>query len=305
MDAGDAQAAFALKVDVDTRRGLRDGVPRLLDLFARRDVRASFFVAMGPDRSGRAVLRVLRQPGFLGKMLRSRAPRLYPIETMLRGTVLPAASVVIGQERCVEEIAQAGHEIGIHGYDHVHWHDSLDRLSAREIEWEVESAAGLFAATLGRRPDCFAAPGWQCTARSMAVTDRLDLRYRSDTRGANPYRPRAGTYLSSTPEIPTTLPTLDEMLGVAGRDVGELTEAYLGWIRGDRLNVHTVHAEIEGGPCLAHLDALLERLRDRLPVRTLGDVASRLPRLEALPVAAVAPGRRPGRGGTVACQDGR
>ena len=64
------QAPLALRVDVDTRRGLHEGVPRLLALFRRLDVVASFFVTMGPDRSGLAIRRAWR-PSFLLKMLRT------------------------------------------------------------------------------------------------------------------------------------------------------------------------------------------------------------------------------------------
>ena len=305
-DGGDAAASrgvFAIKVDVDTHIGLRDGAPRLLDLFARRGVRATWFVSMGPDRTGRSVLRVFRQKGFLAKMLRSRAPGLYPLTTMLRGTLLPSIPVVEGQPDRLREIEAAGHEVGIHGFDHVHWHDDLARMSDDEVRAEVGRAADLFARVLSRPARAFAAPGWQCTAASLRAIDELGFSYRSDTRGVGPYRPEAGGYRSTRPEIPTTLPTLDEMLGVAGQTPGEITPAYEARLREDALNVHTIHTEVEGGPCLAHLDALLERVTARLPIRTLGEIAAALPPVEELPPGRVAPGRLPGRGGTVACQE--
>ena len=84
---------LGLKVDVDTLGGLTEGVPALLKVFAARDIRASFFVALGPDNSGRAIFRVFRQRGFLEKMLRTRAPSVYGFPTMLYGTVLPAPSI--------------------------------------------------------------------------------------------------------------------------------------------------------------------------------------------------------------------
>jgi len=295
-------AGLVLKVDVDTHVGLREGAPRLLDLFAKHGVRASWFVTMGPDRTGRSVLRAFRQKGFLAKMLRSGAPRLYPLSTMLRGTLLPSIPVVASQPDRLRAIERSGNELGIHGFDHVYWHDQLASLPAEEVEAEVGRAAGLFEELLGRRPDCFAAPGWQCTANSLRATDGLGIRLRSDTRGTEPYRPRVGGYQSPTPEIPTTLPTLDEILGRVGRTTEELTASYLEWIDTDGLNVHTVHTEVEGGAYLEQLDALLERVRDRLPVLTLGEVLSVLGPPEDLPVRVVAPGRLPGRGGTVACQ---
>lgn len=295
-------AAFVLKVDVDTHVGLREGAPRLLDLFARHDIRASWFVTMGPDRTGRSILRVFRQKGFLAKMLRSGAPSLYPMSTMLRGTLLPSIPVVATQPGRLEAIDREGHELGIHGYDHVYWHDDLTRMSRAAVDDQVGRAAALFEEILGRRPDCFAAPGWQCTANSLRATDALGLRLRSDTRGMRPYWPAVGDYVSSTPEIPTTLPTLDEILGREGSDADALASAYEGWIDWAGLNVHTVHTEVEGGAYFEQLDRLLTRVRDRLQIVTLGEVVENLGTTAKLPRCNVAPGRLPGRGGTVACQ---
>lgn len=67
----------SLKVDVDTHDGMRDGVPRLLEAFGRFGVKASFFLAFGPDNSGKAVWNLFRSRGFLRKMWRTGAPRLY------------------------------------------------------------------------------------------------------------------------------------------------------------------------------------------------------------------------------------
>src|SRR2546422_3343829 len=79
-----------LRIDVCTYQGFRQGVPRLLDALAKRKIRATFFPAMGPDRSGRAVLRFFRKKGFLTKMLRTGAARMYGVRTALYGTLLPA-----------------------------------------------------------------------------------------------------------------------------------------------------------------------------------------------------------------------
>ena len=72
--AGSAPPRVALKVDCDTFVGTRDGIPALLDIFARRGIRATFFFTLGPDRSGVALRRIFTRTGFLAKMIRSRAP---------------------------------------------------------------------------------------------------------------------------------------------------------------------------------------------------------------------------------------
>ena len=58
---------LGLKVDVDTLRGTREGVPGLVELFRNHDVAATFLFSLGPDHTGRAIKRVFR-PGFVGKV---------------------------------------------------------------------------------------------------------------------------------------------------------------------------------------------------------------------------------------------
>jgi peptidoglycan/xylan/chitin deacetylase (PgdA/CDA1 family) len=257
---------------------------------------------MGPDRTGRAAFRVFRQKGFLAKMVRSGAPRLYPVETMLRGTLLPAIEIAARLPHRLHEIRRAGHELGIHGWDHVHWHDDLGKMDLASVRAEVARATARFEEIVGAPAAGFAAPGWQCTEASLRAVDEAGFRYHSSTRGRFPYRPRAGRYAGRLPEIPTTLPTLDEMIGIAGSTEGELVAKYDGWIAPDALHVHTVHTEVEGAGWAGHLDGLLARVRDRLPVRTLGEIARDLPPIDGLATAEVEPGELPGRGGTVAVQ---
>ena len=63
-------ALIALKVDVDTLRGTREGVPRLLSVFAEANAQATFLFSLGPDHTGWALRRVFRR-GFLSKVQRT------------------------------------------------------------------------------------------------------------------------------------------------------------------------------------------------------------------------------------------
>jgi undecaprenyl phosphate-alpha-L-ara4FN deformylase len=130
---------IAIKVDVDTRIGLRKGVPRLLDLFRRYEMRASFFVSFGPNHSARAIRRIWR-PSFLLKMLRTNSLRLYGFKTLLSGTLLPSAPVGVENPDQLRAIVADGHELGIHGYDHVRWQDRLEKMTDAEIAAELEKS---------------------------------------------------------------------------------------------------------------------------------------------------------------------
>src|SRR5215471_11831041 len=202
----------ALKVDVDTYHGLATGLPRLLDALGRRRVPASVYIAMGPDHSGRAVRRLFTHKGFARKMLRSRALRLYGVRTMLYGTALPGPQIARSFPNVLRRAVAEGHELGVHGYDHIYWHDHLLALDESDVEAELSRALNTFHDLLGFDAVGFAAPGWQCSAASLVVIGRGPFRYQSSTRGRCAYRPRIGMVESPLPEVPTTLPTLDELL---------------------------------------------------------------------------------------------
>ena len=150
-------ATVGLRVDVDTRRGLDEGVPRLLELFRRLGIRASFFVTMGPDHSGRALRRALR-PSFLLKMWRTNPLKLYGLRTLLSGTLVPARLVGAGAPAMLRQIVGEGHEIAPHGWDHVGWQDRIHRLPEGAIRADLDRAARAFEAAVGASATASAAP---------------------------------------------------------------------------------------------------------------------------------------------------
>ena len=291
---------LALKVDVDTHDGLASGVPRLLDCLRRRNIAASFYVSMGPDNSGKAIRRLFTRKGFAKKMLKSNAVRLYGLRTALYGTLLPAPQIARSFPDVLRRTIAEGHELGIHGWDHVYWHDYVVGLSESEAAKEVDAALAEYQRIVGTVPEGFAAPGWQCGEGSLAALERGPFRYHSSTRGRAPYRPRAGRIEGRLVEIPTTLPTVDELLG-EGLDERALFETYETSIGARPLEVLTIHAEVEGGPYADFFDRLLERLAGRVRYRRLDTIARELDS-SALPVCEVVQDTRPGRAGTVSCQ---
>src|SRR5262249_44991179 len=203
---------LALKVDCDTYVGTRDGVPRLLEAFDARGIRATFFFSYGPDRSGVAIKRVFTKPGFLAKMLRSRAVSLYGFPTILYGTFL--ASPMIGQ-RCagrMKAAARAGHEVGVHAWDHVGWHDHIDRWPVEKIREESTRAHEEHRQIFGGRARSRAAAGGACTAKSPAVGAERGLPSRSTPRCGPPFFPPGAGRVFEPLETPPPLPPRDETL---------------------------------------------------------------------------------------------
>jgi undecaprenyl phosphate-alpha-L-ara4FN deformylase len=295
----DAPRVLALKVDVCTYAGLRDGVPALQRLFERLGIRASFFVACGPDHSGRALGRLFRR-GFLTKMLRTNAVRTYGWRTLLYGTLLPGPQIARSFPATLRRLADAGHEVAMHGYDHVYWHNRLPRLPAAAVRAEIERARATLTEILGSPPAAFGAPGWQCTAESLAGEDAVGLVYHSDMRGRSPFLAEMDGRRFRTPELPTTLPTLDETYGRIGTSVEAVAAFYTQQLR-PGLNVYTAHAEMEGIRQLPHLEAWLGAVRRTAEVVRLIDAARRL---DSVPVRRVVIASIAGRAGTVAWEEG-
>ncbi len=291
---------IALKVDIDTLRGYIEGVPALLDLFEKTGVRASFFFSFGPDNSGKAIRRVFRR-GFLSKMLRTNAPGTYGLKTMLYGTILPAPMIVPSKPSVFRRVLADGHETGLHAWDHVDWQDRLDGMDWEEMEIQFDRGRTMYRRLTGKNPAACAAPAWKTNWASLAMEDRKNLIYASDTRGRSPFIPAMEDWTFSTVQIPTTLPTMDEILGTPGVNRDNVADRYVSLL-GPGLNVHTVHAEMEGMSMIRSLRDLIEKSRRRgAEFVTLRQVAESLDR-KRLPICRVIQGYLPGRAGKVSIQ---
>ncbi len=292
---------IALKIDVDTYRGTREGAPRVADLLERLGVRATFLFSLGPDHTGRAIRRVFR-PGFLGKVRRTSVLEHYGLKTLLYGVLLPGPHI---GRRCAEQLrdlARRGFEAGVHTFDHVRWQDNVARASEPWTRRELTLAWEQFSAVFGEAPRAHGAAGWQMNRYVPALEHELGFKYASDTRGTGPFLPLNGQRAAAVPQLPTTLPTLDELIGRPGIEdpVAHLLELTGGAPARDQ--VFTLHAELEGGAYLGSLERLLRAWVARgTRLTDLAGYAAQLD-LTNLPRCNIVAGTVEGRSGTLAIQ---
>ena len=295
-----SSSVVALKVDVDTYAGTRDGVPRLLSILESFGIKATFYFSMGPDNSGKAIRRLFTRKGFLKKMLRTRAPAAYGLKTMLYGTLLPPPMIARSFPEILLETERRGHEAGIHCWDHVKWHDLLPWFPKPVTAMELGKAGSQFEEIFGKRARTTAAPGWTVSPDSLEVQDAMELLYCSDSRGKYPFFPVMGGRRFKTLQIPTTWPTMDEILGENGISAETINDHYLSLLA-PGLNVHTIHAEMEGGILAAVFTDLLQKLTaSGVSFITLAEVAREHAALA--PACSIEMGELPGRAGDVAIQ---
>ena len=249
-------------MDVDTDRGTREGVPNLVADCQEFGAPACFLFSLGPDQTGRAITRVLR-PGFFKKISRTSVVQIYGVRTLLNGTLLPAPHIGRRNTAVLRAVRDAGFELGIHSYNHYRWQDYVQTMSLAEVREEFTAAHAEFRRIFGTDASTAGAPGWQSNARSREIYDEANLLYASDTRGGAPFFPRVDGKVFRTLEIPSTLPTFDELMGRPEYPDEKIVPHYLSLLREDAVNVLTIHAEIEGMGRRELFRALLAACRAR------------------------------------------
>ena len=294
---------LALKIDVDTLRGTREGVPNLVALLKKHDVGATFLFSLGPDHTGRAIRRVFRR-GFVGKVRRTSVVRHYGVRTLLYGTLLPGPDIGRRAAGTMRVVRDEGFEVGIHTWDHIRWQDGVVGADADWTARQMQLACERFNEVFGMPPSVHGAAGWQMNPHALRLTQRLGFEYCSDGRGSHPHLPVVNAELIRCAQLPTTLPTLDEMIGLDGVTEDNVA-AHLLAVTDQSTpvgHVFTLHAELEGMRLAPVFEQLLIGWKAqgwRLgPTRTLYDTLQPM----ALPRCEVGLGAVDGRSGTLLVQ---
>ena len=294
---------IGLKVDVDTLRGTREGVPRLTALLKQLKVDATFYFSVGPDNTGRAMRRVFRK-GFAQKVARTSVLKHYGLKTLLYGVLLPGPDIGRRAGEVMRGVHDAGFEVGLHTYDHVRWQDYVAAASESWTRIDFERGMNAFKQIFGFYPQSHAAAGWQINAHALELEQEYGLAYASDTRGQTPFWPLLNGRRSSCPQLPTTLPTFDELLGRHGVNESNIAEAMFALSESclKDLQVFTLHAELEGMLLLDSFESLLRKWQAAgvtiTRMAAIRDLAIQRPILEQV----VGLGAVPGRSGQLAIQ---
>jgi len=209
----------------------------------------------------------------------------------------------------MRRVRDEGYEVGVHCFDHTTWQDFVSRRGEAWTRDQMLRAVHRFREVFGVKPQVHGAAGWQMNEAALELEEEMGFQYASDTRGESPFVPLLSPPApqpqrrSACPQLPTTLPTLDELIGVGGITVDNVHEALLERTRAKRAShVFTLHAELEGMKLLPVFRRLIQGWHGQgyqlVSMRTLFAGLN----VAGLPAGRVQSGSVPGRGGALAVQ---
>lgn len=255
---------ICIKVDVDTFNGLKEGVPRLIKIFDEFNIKATFYVTLGPDNSGKAIINLLR-PSFVKKMLTTKASSSYGLKTALYGTILKAPVLAMLKENLLK-IAHNGHEVEFHAFDHRFWQDHIYKMSQNQIKEWFEKGISTYFSIYKAYPKSFGAPGWVCSDKALNYIKSLNfIKFLSISRADKAFIEQ----ITQLIEIPSNLPCLEEN----PKDFINLTIKEL---EKKGSGVLPIHAEIEGGPFIDIFIKLLNLIKEHTVFLTMNEYFSKI-----------------------------
>lgn len=250
-------------------------MPRLLEMLERHQAGATFFFSLGPDHTG-----ALR--------------RLVP--------AIPAPDIGRRCPDVLRAVRDAGFEIGILAWDSAAWQAGIGKGDADWTARQMALAMARYEEIFGERATVRAAPAWKMNKHAWRNTQALGFDYAADTCGTHPFVPVMRAEIVACPQVPTTLPTMDDWIGREGVTEANVVDRLLQLTAASHVHVYTLRAGSEGRRRAPLFERLLEGWKAQgYELATLRDVLAHAA-TDKLPMHTVLDGNVPDRRSPVALQ---
>jgi len=167
---------FALRIDLESDKGIKKGVPKILKLLKKHKIKASFYVVMGGEANFFDFLRYRKAiPG-------ERKIKAFSTIEKIRILLFPR-DFVKKNKKILKEIIDDGHELGIHGWKHRSWLRGFDKIDIRK---HLVLAKNKYIKIFGKEPLSFAAPGFKTDKKVIKILEELGFKVISDLPGNKP-----------------------------------------------------------------------------------------------------------------------
>src|SRR3972149_3173759 len=134
---------FTLRVDLESDKGIKEGLPKLLDLLKRYDLKASFYLVMGGESNIWEILKYRKKMASADE----RKIKVWTLKEKARMALFPK-DFVKSNKNILQRILEEGHELGLHGWKHREWTRGLERIN---IERTIDKAINRYIGLLRRK----------------------------------------------------------------------------------------------------------------------------------------------------------
>ena len=193
--------AFSLRIDIDTYKDLKEGVPNVLNLLSRYNIKASFFCTMGWEGD---IISVLRHRILYAKKVKlpevtAKKQLFSSYLEFLRCLFLPKK--ISKQAKMLKKIVDEGHDLGVHAYIHTRWHNPTTKNLTKEFNEMIKSYEEIF----NKKPIGFASPLFTSSNELVRLIDKYGFLYASFLEGEKPFQPKINEKKCSHIQIPVNI----------------------------------------------------------------------------------------------------
>ena len=172
------EKTFTLRVDLESFKGIKEGVPKLLDLLKKYDLKASFYLTMGGESN---IFEILKYRKKL-KSSAERKIRIWSLKEKLRMVLFPR-DFVEENKIILKRILEEGHELGLHGWKHREWTRGLEKIN---IEKRINKSIRKYVKIFRKNPISFLSPGSNVNNKVLEILEKNKIKFISDFPGGKP-----------------------------------------------------------------------------------------------------------------------
>lgn len=166
---------FTLRIDLESDKGIRLGLPKLLDLLKKHNIKASFYIPMGGESNIFEILKYRKAMESSGE----RKIKVFSLLDKIKMALFPM-DFVKSNIKLLRRILKEGHELGIHAWKHREWTRGLSRI---DVEKRIIQSKKKYLKLLGKKPISFASPGFNINKEVVSILEKHGFKYISDFPG--------------------------------------------------------------------------------------------------------------------------
>ena len=255
----------ALRIDLESQKGIKEGVPKILNLLAKHDIKASFYLTMGGESN------LLDLLGYRKKIPGKRKINVFSKKELIRMILFPR-DFAKENKSILKRILGEGHELGIHGWKHRTWTRGLEKIN---IEKQIDNSIKKYWLLFGKKPETFCSPAFRINKKVIQILNRKGIKIISDLEGEKSFKIPDTNIIN----VPITIkgknntPIIEYLTGEGFNDE-EILEYLLKKMKEKKLATIYVHGMFECIKKIDLLDNLFENLKkEKIPIKTIKEIA--------------------------------